>query len=224
MRLLVIEDNVQLREFLTEGLGAAGFFVDSVETAADARDALMAARYAVIILDLGLPDGDGLSVLREIRRRKDSTPVMILTARSGVDDRVSGLRNGADDYLVKPFAIEELIARLEALLRRPSQLIGRSLRFSNLTFDTQTRQVFIDELPQVLSAREVAVLELLMQRKGHVVSKKMVEDHIFGLSGEISSNAVEVYIHRLRKQLTDLGAKAQIHTVRGIGYVLIEGS
>lgn len=224
MRLLVIEDNVRLREFLADGLGGSGFSIDSVETAGDAREALSTTRYAAIILDLGLPDGDGLSILREARRRKDSTPVIILTARSGVDDRVAGLRSGADDYLVKPFAIEELIARIEALLRRPSQMVGRSLKLSNLMFDTQSRQVFVDDKPQMLSAREVAVLELLMQRKGHVVSKKMVEDHIFGLSGEISSNAVEVYVHRLRKQLADLEAKVQIHTVRGIGYVLIEES
>lgn len=222
MRLLVVEDNVQLGQFLAKGLSASGFAVDSIETATDAREALATSRYAAIILDLGLPDDDGLSVLRELRRRKDSTPVLVLTARSGINDRVVGLRSGADDYLVKPFALEELVARLEALLRRPSQLMGRSLRFANLTFDTQTRQVFVDDKPQVLSAREIAVLELLMQRKGHVVSKKMVEDHIFGLSGEISSNAVEVYIHRLRKELSELGVKAQIHTIRGVGYLLTE--
>ena len=137
-------------------------------------------------------------------------------------DRVTGLRSGADDYLVKPFALEELVARLEALLRRPGQLLGRSLQVANLAFDTESRQAFIDDKPQVLSARETAVLELLMRRKDRVVSKKLVEDHIFGLSGEVASNAVEVYVHRLRKQLSERGAKVQIHTIRGVGYLISE--
>jgi DNA-binding response OmpR family regulator len=132
------------------------------------------------------------------------------------------LRNGADDYLVKPFALEELVARLEALLRRPGQLLGRSLQVGNLVFDTESRQAFINDQPQALSAREVAVLELLMRRKDRVVSKKLVEDHIFGASGEVASNAVEVYVHRLRKQLSERGAKVHIHTVRGVGYIMAE--
>ena len=146
----------------------------------------------------------------------------MLTARGGLQDRVTGLRSGADDYLVKPFALEELVARLEALLRRPGQLLGRSLQVANLAFDTESRQAFIDDKPQVLSARETAVLELLMRRKDRVVSKKLVEDHIFGLSGEVASNAVEVYVHRLRKQLSERGAKVQIHTIRGVGYLIAE--
>ena len=118
--------------------------------------------------------------------------------------------------------VEELLARLEALLRRPGQLLGRALQIANLAFDTESRQAFIDDKPQVLSARETAVLELLMRRKDRVVSKKLVEDHIFGLSGDVASNAVEVYIHRLRKQLSDRGAKVQIHTIRGVGYLISE--
>jgi DNA-binding response OmpR family regulator len=148
--------------------------------------------------------------------------VLVLTARGGLNDRVTGLRTGADDYLVKPFALEELVARLEALLRRPGQLLGRSLHIANLVFDTEGRQVFIDDQPQILSAREVAVLELLMRRKDRVVSKKLVEDHIFGASGEVASNAVEVYVHRLRKQLSERGARVQIHTIRGVGYLIAE--
>src|SRR5262249_31802405 len=122
----------------------------------------------------------------------------------------------------KPFAFEELLAGLEALLRRPGQLLGRSLQIANVEFDTESRQAFIDGKPQVLPARETAVLELLMRRKDRVVSKKLVEDHIFGLSGDVASNAVEVYIHRLRKQLSDRGAKVQIHTIRGVGYLISE--
>jgi DNA-binding response OmpR family regulator len=135
---------------------------------------------------------------------------------------VGGLRTGADDYLVKPFAFEELMARLEALLRRPGQLLGRSLQIANLAFDTESRQIFIDDKPQVLSARETTVLELLMRRRDRVVSKKLVEDHIFGQSGDVTSNAIEVYVHRLRKQLFERGAKVQIHTIRGVGYLMSE--
>lgn len=223
MRLLVVEDNQQLAEMLSHGLQTAGYETDRLATSAEARAALTTTRYAALILDLGLPDGDGLSILREIRHRKDPLPVLVLTARGGVHDRVSGLRSGADDYLVKPFDFEELLARLEALLRRPGQLLGSSLQAGNLAFDTESRQAFIDDKPQVLSARETAVLELLMRRKGRVVSKKLVEDQIFGLSGEVASNAVEVYVHRLRKQLSEHGAKIVIHTVRGVGYLLAEG-
>jgi DNA-binding response OmpR family regulator len=222
MRLLVVEDNEQLAQLLRQGFKAEGYETDVLATASEAQAAIATTRYAALILDLGLPDGDGLSILREIRQRKDPLPVLVLTARGGVHDRVSGLRSGADDYLVKPFAFEELLARLEALLRRPGQLLGRSLQVANLAFDTESRQAFIDEKPQVLSARETAVLELLMRRKDRVVSKKLVEDNIFGLSGEVASNAVEVYVHRLRKQLSERGAKVQIHTIRGVGYLMSE--
>ncbi len=222
MRLLLVEDNADLSATLPVQLGADGFSVDCVETVADARLSLAAAHYAAVILDLGLPDEDGLTLLGEIRRRSDPIPVLILTARSGVADRVNGLRGGADDYLVKPFAYDELVARLEALLRRPNQFIGRTLQFANIALDTQSRQVFVNGTPEVLSSREITVLELLMFRKGQVVPKKLVEDQLYGLSGEVSSNAVEVYVHRLRKQLSDHGAKVRIHTVRGVGYLLTE--
>lgn len=222
MRLLIVEDNEELAQLLAKGLQATGYEVDRLANTADARSALTTTRYAALILDLGLPDGDGLSILRELRQRRDSIPVLVLTARGGVDDRVSGLRSGADDYLVKPFAFDELVARLEALLRRPGQLLGSSLRLANVVFDTEGRQAFVDMKPQPLSSREIAVLELLLRRKGSVVSKKLLEDHIFGLSGEVASNAVEVYVHRLRKQLADTGAKVKISTIRGVGYVMTE--
>src|SRR3989454_10718952 len=222
MRLLLVEDNEELAQLLTQRLQAAGYETDFLMTAAEAQAAVATTRYAAMVLDLGLPDGDGLSVLREIRRREDPLPVLVLTARGGLQDRVSGLRSGADDYLVKPFAFEELLARLEALLRRPGQLLGRSLQIANLTFDTESRQAFIDGKPQVLSARETAVLELLMRRKGRVVSKKMGEDHIFWPAGGVASDAVSVYMPRLRKQLSERGAKVQIHTIRGVGYLISE--
>jgi len=222
MRLLVVEDNEELGRLLVNGLQSAGFEVDLLASVGDAEAVLATTRYAALILDLGLPDGDGLSILRGLRRRKDPIPVLVLTARGGVQDRINGLRGGADDYLVKPFAFDELVARLEALLRRPGQLLGSSLALANVVFDTESRQTFIDDRPQAFSAREAAVLELLMRRKGNVVSKKLVEDQLFGFAGDVASNAVEVYVHRLRKQLADRGAKVKIHTMRGIGYVISE--
>ena len=222
MRLLVVEDNVQLAELLTKGLRTAGYETDVLSSLEEASMVLRTTFYAALILDLGLPDGDGLALLREIRHRDNPIPVIVITARGGLNDRVHGLRSGADDYLVKPFALEELIARLEAQLRRPGHLLGSSLRIANLEFDTRNRQASIDDQPQVLSARETEVLELLMRSKGRVVSKKQVEDHMFGHSGDVASNAIEVYVHRLRKQLSERGAKVQVHTIRGVGYLIAE--
>jgi DNA-binding response OmpR family regulator len=222
MRLLIVEDNEELAELLAKGLRTAGYESDILSSIEEARSVLDTTFYAALILDLGLPDGDGLELLRELRHRNNPIPVLVLTARGGLHDRVHGLRSGADDYLVKPFALEELIARLEAQLRRPGQLLGSSLRIANLEFNTQSRQASIDEQPQVLSARETAVLELLMRSKGRVVSKKQVEDHIYGHSGDVGSNAIEVFVHRLRKQLSDRGAKVQVHTIRGVGYLIAE--
>ena len=154
--------------------------------------------------------------------RSNTTPVLVLTARAGINDRVEGLRSGADDYLVKPFEFEELLARIEALLRRPRQIVGIELSLANVNFDTEVRQAVIDGVPRILSARETAVLEILLRRKGRVVPKKILEDQLYGFAGEVSSNAVEVYVHRLRKQLSEFGARVHIHTVRGVGYLITE--
>ena len=222
MRLLIVEDNIELARLVAAGLLTAGYETDVVGSVGEAREAVRSVKYAAMILDLNLPDGDGLSVLLELRHRMDPLPVLVLTARDGLQDRVSGLRNGADDYLAKPFAVVELVARLEAILRRPGQLLGSSLNLANLVYDTESRQVFIDGVPRVFSARETSVLEILLRRQGRVVPKKNVEDHIFGLTGEVASNAVEVYVSRLRKQLGEYGAKILIHTIRGVGYLMAE--
>ncbi len=222
MRVLLVEDNDELVSLLVKGLARSGFAADAVASAGDAAHSLAAMRYAAIVLDLGLPDEDGLSLLRSIRGRGDSTPVLVLTARDGVSDRVNGLRVGADDYLVKPFAMEELVARLQALLRRPGNLLGRQLSFGNVALETEGRQVFVDGKLRVFAARETAILEILLRRGGHVVPKRLFEDQLFGLSGDVGSNAVEVYVHRLRKMLSDGGATVKIHTVRGVGYLLSE--
>ena len=222
MRVLLVEDNAELVALLVKGLARNGFAADSVDTAGDAAHALAAMRYAAVVLDLGLPDEDGLSLLRGLRSRGDSTPVLVLTARDGVSDRVNGLRAGADDYLVKPFAMEELVARLQALLRRPGNMLGRRLTFGNVSLDTEGRQVLVDGVVRSFPARETAVLEILLRRGGNVAPKRLFEDQLFGLSGEVGSNAVEVYVHRLRKMLADCGATVRVHTVRGVGYLLAE--
>lgn len=222
MRVLIVEDNSELVTLVTKGLAQAGLAADSVGTVGDAQHVLTTMRYAAIVLDLGLPDDDGINLLRDLRRRGDSTPVLVLTARDGVTDRVTGLREGADDYLPKPFAMEELVARLQALFRRPGQLLGRKLTFGNVALDTEGRQVFVDGASRTFPARETAVLEILMRRGGNVAPKRLFEDHLFGLSGDVGSNAVEVYVHRLRKMLADSGATVKIHTVRGVGYLMAE--
>jgi DNA-binding response OmpR family regulator len=222
MRLLLVEDNERFAALLSQGLAGAGFAVDILVTAGDATSALGGSRWDVVVLDRGLPDSDGLEVLTGMRQRGDSTPVLILTARGSLQDRVNGLQSGADDYLVKPFALEELVARLQALLRRPGNLLGMALRLGNLTLDTIARQVFVDERPIAFSAREIAVLEHLLRRSGRVVAKTLLENSLYGPSQEIGSNAVEVHVHRLRRRLAEVGANVQVHTVRGVGYLIGE--
>ena len=222
MRLLLIEDNERFAALLRQGLASAGFAVDVVGTAKDASDGLEVGRWDVVVLDRGLPDADGLDVLTEMRRRADTTPVLILTAHGSLKDRVTGLQLGADDYLVKPFALEELVARLQALLRRPGNLLGLALRLGNLTLDTVARQVFVDDRPIAFSAREVAVLEHLLRRSGRVVAKTLLENNLYGPAQEVGSNAVEVHVHRLRRHLVETGATVQVHTVRGVGYMIGE--
>jgi len=220
--ILVVEDAEDLATVLRDRFRREGYNVETVRDGESALHATEQFSFDLILLDLMLPGISGFEVCRQLRQRDHATPILMLTARSETVDKIVGLRLGADDYVTKPFDMGELVARLEALLRRPGQLLGRSLQMANLAFDTESRQAFIDNQPQVLSARETAVLELLMRRKDRVVSKKLVEDHIFGLSGEVASNAVEVYVHRLRKQLSERGAKVQIHTIRGVGYLIAE--
>jgi two-component system response regulator TctD len=222
MRLLVVEDNADLAELLLPALARHGFAADVMTGAADAEAALANSHYAAMVLDLGLPDEDGLSLLRRLRKAGVHLPVLALTARGGVSDRVDGLNAGADDYLVKPFAVEELAARLQALLRRPGELLSESLTVGDVSLDLQSRQVLVAGRPEPFSAREIDLLELLMRRAGRVVQKAFVEDHLFGLNAPVGSNAVEVAIHRLRKHLQSLGSSAGVHTVKGVGYFIAE--
>ena len=220
MRILVIEDNAELVGLLTKALARAGLDVDLARNVADAEACLRTMHYAAIVLDLGLPDGDGFVVLDHMRRRHDQTPVLILSARSGLDDRVSGLHKGASDYLVKPFATEELIARLQALLRRPPGGESHKLVLGNVTFETENRQAAVASKMLALPAREADVLEVLLKRGGKLVSHEALEGQVYGMSQGVSSNAIEVYIHRLRRLLAEAGANIHIHTIRGAGYLL----
>jgi DNA-binding response OmpR family regulator len=222
MRLLVIEDETRIAELVKAGLGRAGFTVDVVGLCADARAALAVTAYDAAIVDLGLPDGDGLGLLRELRTSGNQTPILVLTARDAVEDRVCGLDTGADDYLVKPFAMTELVARTKALLRRPGGALGMTLKAGNISFDTIERDVRIGGATLLLPRRESAILEHLMRRLGRVVPKSIFEEKLYGLDDEHGSNPIPVHVHHLRRKLLDAAATAEIHTVRGVGYLLTE--
>jgi DNA-binding response OmpR family regulator len=222
VRLLVVEDEVRIAEILRKSLRKAGFVVDAVALCADAKATLAVCPYDVVILDLGLPDGDGLMLLSELRSAGNQIPIIVLTARDAVEDRVGGLDAGADDYLVKPFAMTELIARTKALLRRPGGALGTTLKAGNVMFDTVGRDVTIGSAALLLPRRESAILEHLMRRLGRVVPKVVLEEKLYGIDDEVESNAIPVHIHHLRRKLVDAGAAAEIHTVRGLGYLLTE--
>jgi len=220
VRILLVEDDAALAEALVAALLRRGFAVDHARNADEAEAYLSALRHAIVLLDLGLPDDDGLALLGRLRRAGNACPVIVLTARGTVDARIAGLHAGADDYLAKPFDVDELHARILAVLRRQAGYIGRSMRCGALAFDSETRVAHVGDDRLTLSARETELLELLLRRAGNVVAKRLVEDQLFGVDGELGSNAVEVYVHRLRKRLDDGGSGVRIETVRGVGYLL----
>jgi DNA-binding response OmpR family regulator len=170
-----------------------------------------------------LPDGDGLTLLAELRPAPNRIPILVLTARDAVEDRVGGLDAGADDYMVKPFAMAELIARTKALLRRPGGALGVTLQAGNVVLDTVGRDVRVGDAVLQLPRRECAILEHLMRRQGRVVPKSVLEEKLYGMDDELESNAVPVHVHHLRRKLQDAAATAEIHTVRGVGYLLTDG-
>lgn len=222
MRILLIEDHTRLAGLIRKGLSAARFNVDLVGTARDALANIACVAYDAVILDLGLPDMDGLELLGQLRTKAVTVPVLILTSRIRLQDKVHGLNAGADDYLTKPFEMDELVARIHALLRRPQPTLGQTLTVGNLELDTLAREVRTSDLrePLPLSGREFSVLEQLMRRGGKVVPKELIEQSLYGTGEDLSSNSVEVLIHRVRKKLADMGADAAIHTVRGVGYMI----
>jgi DNA-binding response OmpR family regulator len=222
MRLLVIEDERELGGLVGSALERGGFAVDLAETLDAASAHLDLVSYDAAILDLALPDGDGLTLLRRVRKQGSTLPVLLLTARDAPEDRVLGLNAGADDYVIKPFHMPELIARVRALLRRPSAALGVMLTLGNLVLDTTSRQVRVDGADIGLSVRETSVLEILVRQQGAVVTRDLMEQRLYSFEAQLGSNALEVLIHRLRRRLQEAGATVVIHTVRGVGYLMAE--
>jgi two-component system OmpR family response regulator len=217
MRILLAEDDRIIADGLCRSLRQGGYAIDCADNGIGADTALMTNNYDLLILDLGLPRLSGLDVLRRLRARKSGTPVLILTALDGVDDRVKGLDLGADDYMVKPFELAELEARVRALSRRSSGT-SNMIECGSLTFDQTDRCALVNGEMLDLSARELGLLEILLLRAKRLVSKDQLVDHLCGWGEEVSHNAIEVYIHRLRKKLESTGVN--IITVRGLGYCL----
>jgi two-component system OmpR family response regulator len=216
MRLLLVEDDTMIGEAVLDALRAAHYAVDWVRDGPMADTALCSESYDLVLLDLGLPKRDGLEVLRALRARHQTMPVLIATARDAVGNRIAGLDAGADDYLLKPFDTDELLARIRALLRRSAGRGEPVFEHRGVTLNPATREATVNGQPVSLSAREWAVLEPLLARPGTVLSRTQLEEKLYGWKDDISSNAVEVYVHGLRKKLgTDI-----IQTVRGLGYLV----
>jgi heavy metal response regulator len=220
MRILLVEDEERIAAFIHKGLKEEFYTVDVAHDGSEALDIALAGEYDLIILDVRLPVRDGISVCRELRAQGNKTPILMLTARDTVDDRVRGLDAGADDYLVKPFAFKELLARLRALARRPPVVQDHTLRMENLTLDSRTHQARRDAQPIELSAREYRLLELLMRHPGQVLTRTQIAEHIWGYDFDANSNVVDVYIRYLRRKVDDPFEPKLIQTVRGVGYKL----
>lgn len=217
MRLLLVEDDRMIGQAMKQGLTDAGFTVDWVTDGLAAQGALADGVYQVAVLDLGLPGKDGMTVLRDLRARRDHLPVLVVTARDAVADRIAGLNAGADDYVLKPFDLDEVVARLRALTRRQAGSGLPMLECGGLVLDPVRRELHLHNEPVSLSAREFSLLQALMQRPGAVLSREQLEDALYGWQQEVGSNAVEVHLHHLRRKI---GADT-IRNVRGVGYKVV---
>ena len=224
MRLLLVEDNDRLAQLVVKGLSEAGFTVDRVARLDEAAAALATGKFDTVVLDLSLPDGDGGEWLRKRRAAGDKLPFLMLTARASTGDKVKGLNSGADDYLAKPFEMEELVARLKALLRRPGGVLGLTLELGKLSFDTVHRETAVAGRRLSLSASELTLLELLLRRAGRVVPRRLLEEGLYGFDDDVGPNSLEAHVSRLRKKLEAAEAGVEIHTLRGVGYLAAERS
>ncbi len=218
MRILVIEDNIELAHWLQRNLRKEQYTVDWIDNGADADYALRSEKYNLVILDLALPRMSGREVLQRLRARHDVTPVLVLTANNTIQSRVSELDEGADDYMAKPFEVEELEARIRMLLRRSSGQASPVIACGDLSYNTNTREFRIDQKPLSLTPRERAVLEVLVRKAGATVTKQALAQSLFSLDEDVSTDAIEIYVHRLRKKLE--AGSARIMTLRGLGYLL----
>jgi len=220
MRLLLVEDEPQMADALTVALSRYDIIVDHAPTLAIAEDAARDNVHDVIVLDRQLPDGDGLSLIPHLRSIGSNTPVIVLTAQGTVADRVHGLDKGADDYLAKPFAVEELLARVRALLRRPPTMNALVVRIGALEFSLDSREVFVNGKPLELPRRELLVLEALIRRQGRTVLRSALEEAVYNFDDEIQSNALDSHVSRLRRKLFEADAGVAIHSMRGVGYLM----
>lgn len=218
MRILVIEDNPKMAAAIERGLRENGYAVDVAHTGFEGEDVASTGAYDLVLLDLMLPDRDGVEVCRALRRRKVNTPVLMLTALSGTDDKVAGLDAGADDYLGKPFEFEELLARIRALLRRGEASEGRVLKYDDLELDLYTRKAKRDELEFELSNREYTLLEYLMRNPNRVLSRSQIAEKVWDMNFEPGSNVIDVYVSALRKKIDRGFERPLLHTVKGAGY------
>jgi two-component system response regulator QseB len=222
MRLLLIEDNSRLAGLLIAGLERRGFHCDHAETLIIATEAVAAEVHDVLIVDRGLPDGDGITWLRGMRRAGFMQPALILTARDALEDRITGLDAGADDYVVKPAEVDEIAARIRALMRRPGPRAQTELRFGPLLVDSARRMTLCAGQAIDLSRRETDLLELLLRQAGAVVRRESIESALYSFAEPVTPNAVEATVSRLRRKLEEAGARGMLHTVRGVGYMLRE--
>jgi two-component system OmpR family response regulator len=223
MRLLLVEDDIKIAQFVVNGLKEAGFAVDHAANGEDGLHLALTEPYDIAVVDLMLPKVDGLTLIEEVRRNNINTPVLILSAKRSVDDRVKGLKTGSDDYLVKPFAFSELLARVQALIRRSTQVTAPSeLKVADLTLDLNARKVFRADEEIFLQPLEFSLLEYLMRNAGRVVSKTMIMEHVWDYNFSPQTNVVEARICYLRDKIDKNFVRKLIHTVRGAGYVLKE--
>ena len=224
MRILIVEDNDEYGRLVAAGLARAGFETDRVTSGAAARRSLASVGYSAVVLDLGLPDEDGAALLDGMRDATSGPPVIVTTARNSLSDKVHALKGGAADYLVKPFALEELVARLQAVMRRREPMEDCVIEVGNLALDIESRMLRAGSRVQSLAAREVEVLEDLMRHAGHVVRRGDLAVRIFGRHGHQDAGALDVYVARLRRAFVALKARPRIDTIHGLGFLLSEGS
>ena len=222
MRILVVEDNKRLSDSLRRTLEDDGYAIDAAYDGLDGEEMALMGTYDVIILDIMLPEKDGLTVCRDIRNKRINTPVLMLTARDALDDRVSGLDSGADDYLVKPFEVDELRARIRALLRRESSSKSALLQVGDLTLDPATHAVERAGKPVNLTAKEFSLLEYFMRHPNYIISREKAESHLWSYEHLVTSNVVDVYVRRLRRKIDDPYQTKLFETIRGAGYRLRE--
>lgn len=220
MRVLLVEDEPEMAAALTAALKKYDIVVDGTRTLREAKEMLVGGVHDAVLLDRQLPDGDGLTFVSELRAQGAIVPVIVLTAKGELRDRVSGLDSGADDYLSKPFAVEELLARLRAVLRRPNQLAPDTVRVGNLSFDFSHREATVEGQVLDLPRRELLVLETLLRRMGRTVLRSALEEAVFSFDDDVQSNALDTHVSRLRKKLTESASGVEIHGIRGVGYLL----